>query len=207
MVTRARAPKEELLRLTLDPDGKPFVDLLARAPGRGVYVSPSSLRDALTPKGLGRIFKGRAARVSEEEIEAMVVDTAHRIEARIVELIGLARRAGALELGMDSVSRSLAANRVCSVVVARDASDRTVRRVEESLGSAALVRASTKEELGRMLGRDEVGVVAVHPSKLADRISAESKRLAGLTSSDASERSERSPGARALPARTPEDEG
>jgi predicted RNA-binding protein YlxR (DUF448 family) len=184
-LTRARAPKEDLLRLSLDPDGKPFVDLLARAPGRGVYVAPSSLRQALSPKGLDRVFKGRAKKLAPQEIEALVRETERRLEARMVELIGLARRAGVLELGMDSVLRSLEGRQASIVVMAHDASDRTVKRVESSRGETTLIRASTKGELGRMLGRDEVGVVAVHPSKLADRISAESMRLSGLTSSGA----------------------
>ena len=186
-MTRARAKKEELLRLALDPNGKPFVDLLARAPGRGTYVSPASLRDALQPKGLDRVFKGKAKKLSQEEIEATIRETIDRLQARIVELIGLARRAGMLELGMDSVLRSLEGNQASIVVVALDASDRTVERVESSRGAATLVRASTKEELGRLLGRDEVGVVAVHPSKLADRISAESLRLSELTTSSRAE--------------------
>jgi uncharacterized protein len=184
-LTRARAPKDSLLRLALDPDGKPFVDLLARAPGRGVYVSAENLRKALEPKGLKMVFKGKAAALSREEVEARVEGTAHRLVARIVELIGLARRAGELELGIDTVLRALEGRMASTVVVALDASDRTVRKVEDSLGEATLVRASTKEELGRLLGRDEVGVVAVHPGKLADRISDESLRLAGLTSSRA----------------------
>ncbi len=184
-LTRARAPKEALLRLALGPDGKPFVDLLARAPGRGVYVAPQNLRKALEPKGLKQVFKGQATKLSEEEIGTTVVGTVHRLESRIVELIGLARRAGVLELGIESVLRSLEGGRVATIVVALDASDRTVRRVETSVGLATLVRASTKEELGRQLGRDEVGVVAIDPSKLADRISVESLRLAGLTSSRA----------------------
>src|SRR5687768_13465124 len=103
--TKARAPKEELLRMALDPDGKPFVDLLARAPGRGVYVSPASLESALSPKGLDKVFKGKAKKLSQEEIEAMVRGTADRLEARIVELLGLARRAGELQLGTDAVLR------------------------------------------------------------------------------------------------------
>lgn len=180
-LTRARAPKETLLRLSLDPDGKPFVDLLARAPGRGVYVQSSALSRALEPKGLKAVFKGKARPLNQEEIEATVKGTARRIEDRIVELIGLARRAGALEIGIDAVLRSLEGGIAAIAVVACDASDRTVRKVEEALGPAALVRASTKESLGHLFGRDEVGVVAVHPSKLADRISAESVRLAGLS--------------------------
>src|SRR5687767_2720275 len=106
-MTRARANKAELFRLALDPNGKPFVDLLARAPGRGVYVSPASLRDALQSKGLDRVFKGKAKKLSPEEIEAVVNETIRRLEARIVELVGLARRAGVAELGMDAVLRSL----------------------------------------------------------------------------------------------------
>ena len=34
-VTRARLPKEALIRLVVDPDGQVVVDLLDRAPGRG----------------------------------------------------------------------------------------------------------------------------------------------------------------------------
>jgi uncharacterized protein len=181
-MSKERAPKETLLRLALGPDGKPFVDLLARAPGRGVYVAAEELEKSLGSKGLDRVFRGKAKKLAPAEIEALVSGTAERLEARIVELVGLARRAGLLEIGTDAVLRSLEAD-AAVVVMARDASERTVGKIEEALRSAKRIRASTKEELGRLLGRDEIGVVAVRASKLADRISAESLRLAGIETS------------------------
>lgn len=187
-LTRAHAPKKELFRLSLGPDGSVFVDLIGRAPGRGVYVvaEEESLRQALSRKGLSRLFRGKARLMTEAEIEAEVGRTRARLEARILELVGLARRAGALSLGSDAVARGLAGSEDVAVVVAAwDASARTMKKIESALppeGGVRLVRAATKRALGRLLGRDEVSVASVRRSKVADRILVESLRLSGIGS-------------------------
>lgn len=186
-LTRAHAPKTELFRLSLGPDGSVFVDVIGRAPGRGAYVvaEEKTLRQALSKKGLSRLFRGKARLLTESEVEAEVGRTRSRLEARILELVGLARRAGELSLGSDAVLRALdRPGDVPVVVAASDASDRTIHKIESALpeGGARLVRVATKRALGRLLGRDEVSVVAIRRSKLADRILTESLRLSGIES-------------------------
>ncbi len=111
VVTRERVPQRALLRLALGPSGEGYVDVLGRAPGRGVYVTcdPEVLRQALSPKGLGRAFRGRAKPVDKETIEDMLQEAVTRLESRLLEMAGIARRAGLLELGMDCVLRAISA--------------------------------------------------------------------------------------------------
>lgn len=187
-VTRARAPQRSLLRLALGPDGQPYADVLGRAPGRGVYVTcaPDVLRKALGPKGIGRAFRGRAKALDAEAVEGLLEDTTARLEARLVELTGLARRAGALELGMDPVLRALssATGPGWVVVVTRDLGAASLRKIEAAIaatnGRARVIRVGTKDVLGSRLGRNEVGVLAVRPSQHAERLASEADRWRGL---------------------------
>ena len=184
-VSRERADKTSLLRLVLDPDGFPFVDVLGRAPGRGVYVAPQELEQALSSKGLARAFRGKAKGLAPAEVNALVEATRSRLEERLVEMVGLARRAGQLALGMDATLSRLASSAQGTVVLtAIDFSERSTQRIQEAISKtegASWIRASTTERLGRALGRETVGVVAVwHPS-LARALLQEHGRISGLS--------------------------
>lgn len=194
-MTRTACPQERLIRLALGPEGLPYLDLLGRGPGRGFYVvaERAILLDALGDKGVGRVFKGKARPLAPDEAMRHVEDAVRRLDERLLELIGLARRAGSLEVGMDAVVRLLnsaspekagrAPSTEAVVLIAQDASDRTRRRVEAEAERAALtcvVLAHDKATLGARLGKDAVSVVAVRPSKLAGRLAAEVERRTGL---------------------------
>jgi hypothetical protein len=182
-ITRARASKETMLRLVLGPDRIPFVDLLGRAPGRGTYVEADRavFEEALSKKGLGRLFKGQAAELSAEAIAELIAGTAARLEERIVELCGLARRAGKLEIGMEATKRLAAEGREGTVIVAaKDISARSEGELPSAEPSVAVVRAGTKVTLGKQLGREDVGVVGISPSVLSERIRIEGARLSAL---------------------------
>ena len=105
VVSRRRAPRSTLLRLSLGTEGRPYVDILGREPDRGIYVAPESLGQALSPKGLKRVFGGKARALEPDEIQALLEGTVGRLEARMLELLGLARRAGGVEIGAQ-LSRS-----------------------------------------------------------------------------------------------------
>lgn len=191
VVTRERVPQHAMLRLALGPGGEAYVDVLGRAPGRGVYVTcdPEVLRRALSPKGLGRAFRGRAQPVASETIENMVQDAVARLEGRILEMTGIARRAGLLELGMDSVVRALAGPVVGPwlVLTAVDFGASSARKVAETVAAAQargnpvrVIHLSTKQDLGSTLGRQEVGVLAIRPSRHADRMLSEAARWLAL---------------------------
>lgn len=188
-LTRARAPQRALLRLALGPEGEPYVDLIGRAPGRGVYIKcePEVFRRAMSPKGLGRVFRGRAKALEPAAVEAALEDTIRRLEARIVEMVGIARRAGLLELGMDPALRALEAAGGL-LLLAEDlgaASARKIRAAAERAPGIRVIHVATKERLGSMLGRVEVGVVAIRPSRHADRMASEADRWRALRGDDA----------------------
>ena len=141
VVSRERRPKHELVRLVLGPDGQVAIDLLDKAPGRGVYVRSdrATLRKALSKKGIGRTFRGRAQPLSPEALESVVDDAVQRLDRRIVELVSIARRAQVAAVGMDAVLAALDNEPPATVVLfAADVSERSMRRVR-SHGRGGLV--------------------------------------------------------------------
>ena len=143
-----------------------------------------ALAQALSPKGLGRAFRGAAKPLSQTESQALLKETEARLRARLLELISLARRAGVLEIGMDAVISAIkTSGQGLVVVVAKDQSDRSLRMIRSALGDTELIQTASKQELGACLGRELVGVVAVRPSKLSARITGEAARLAGFEES------------------------
>ncbi len=85
-------------------------------------------------------------------------------------LLGLARKAGKLELGEDPVGNACRTHRAKAVLLASDAADNTVRRGEQLARTAKVpcVRtAFSKAELGWQLGRASCAVLAVTDSGLA----------------------------------------
>ena len=189
-VSRDRLPKDALVRLVLDPEGKVAIDLLDRAPGRGVYVRAdrSTLRKALSPKGLGKTFRGRASPLTDDAVETILDGVVQRLEDRLVELVSIARRAQVAALGMDAVLDALAQNPPAPVALTtQDVSERSLKRVlsgvrgGESAPATQVVRLTiSKADLGSKLGRNDIGVVAIRPSALASRILAEAARRDGL---------------------------
>lgn len=82
-------------------------------------------------------------------------------------LIGLARRAGKLLLGADSIEAF--PGRIFLILLAVDASDRSVRTVHRK-NAPVIVSDLTKTELGHIVGCNEAAAVAVTDSGLAEAI-------------------------------------
>jgi predicted RNA-binding protein YlxR (DUF448 family) len=178
--SKERRPKSALLRLALGPDRKPFVDILGKAPGRGVYVSPdrAALAEVVSPKGITRAFKGAAIALDAQAVERMLLDTALRLEERILELVTLARRAGKLQIGMEAALEATK-DPGAILVVAKDLSERSERALPEG---RLRIRVSDKVTLGAKLGREEVGVAAVLPSVFSERLAFEAERFSAISS-------------------------
>lgn len=80
---------------------------------------------------------------------------------RFLTLLGLARRAGRLELGETPVYEALSEGRCRAVFLAQDAADNTRDRLENRRGEVPLYSVPfTKEELGRALGRESCAMAA-----------------------------------------------
>lgn len=85
-------------------------------------------------------------------------------------LLGLAKKAGLLEIGGDSVEHAARLGKARVILSARDASDGSKRRAgnyAERYGLTHIVLPSTKEELGAVVGRGAPGVITILDAGIA----------------------------------------
>ena len=172
LVTGARAPAAGMLRFVVAPDPSLGLvpDLAGRLPGRGMWLT--ARRDIVLKAAATNVF-ARAARGPV----AVAPDLADRVEAllarRLVDLVALARRAGAAVGGAEKLREATVAGRVRLRLAAIDG--RGDARVD---GAATAVL--TREELGQAFGRDAIVHVGVLDAGWAERIAREATRLAGF---------------------------
>ncbi|HHT17809.1 MAG TPA: 50S ribosomal protein L7 [Papillibacter sp.] len=87
-------------------------------------------------------------------------------------LLGLAKKAGLLEIGEDSVTRAVRAHKACVIFTASDASPNAQRRAGQLAAQRRCPHVSlplTKEELGALVGRRTPGILAMTDAGLAHR--------------------------------------
>lgn len=92
------------------------------------------------------------------------------VTSNALGLLGLARKAGKLELGEEPAGAACRSRRAKAVLLARDAADNTVRRAERLAQTAkvpCIRTAFSKAQLGWQLGRAFCAVLAVTDSGLA----------------------------------------
>jgi uncharacterized protein len=198
IVTRERLPKERMIRFVIGPDHQLVPDLVARLPGRGMWLSasgdvveelPRAQDDGqgkekrgggLADRRLTRAFS-RAARgpVSVPPDLSAILQAA--LVRRITELLGLTRRAGQAVAGFEKAREYLRTSPSRLVLQASDGS--VAERARFLSGAAAdtmVFDPLPGAVLGRIFGRDHVVHVAVAPGKLAESLAIEASRLAGL---------------------------
>ncbi len=174
-----RAPREQLIRLALGPDGSIAPDIMARAPGRGAWIGVAKpTLDAAMAKGkldgaLSRAFKG--------SVKAPM-DLSDRIEAAFARLfldrLGLDMRSGHLITGADKIDQSAREGRVALLLHASDAATDGRRKRDQSLrvgkdaegsGLCGTILPIGRDALSAALGRDNVVHMAIIDSSAAAR--------------------------------------
>jgi len=93
----------------------------------------------------------------------------------VYQLLGLARRAGAVVHGTEAVRESIRSGEAKLVLLAGDAARGQLDKVQRTLAGRAVPRASVGDRagLGAALGVGPITAVAVTSDSLADRVSAE----------------------------------
>lgn len=175
-------PKEELVRFVVAPDGAVVPDLENALPGRGLWLSPR--RDMVETAVAKRAF----ARAARRKVE-VPPDLADRIDAlmrrKVLNLLGLARRSGAVTAGYEKV-RALLKDKRQGAVVLLEASDGAAdgrAKIRALAPDLPVIDQFTGAELGAALGRDIAvhGVIAAQnraQASLAGRIREQAERLA-----------------------------
>jgi predicted RNA-binding protein YlxR (DUF448 family) len=171
--------KERMIRFVVAPDGTATPDVAERLPGRGVWITADANALALATK------KNAFARSTRQPV-TVPADLAGQVRTllvrQLVDLLGLARRAGELTAGRDKVEEALSRGPSIAVLLeAADGSPTERARLRAKAPGATVVASLDGATLARALGREGVVVHAVVRSgRLADRIVAAATRLAGL---------------------------
>ena len=167
IVTRERGERERMLRFVLGPDRTIVPDLLARQPGRGMWLSARAdvVEAAATRGAFARAARGPVILPPE-------LATAVRagLTRRVTDLLGLARRAGQAVGGYSKAREALVQKRVGVVVQAVDGSDEECLRLMSGAQDVPVVRPLAASALGAVFGRDHLVHVAIAPGRLADGV-------------------------------------
>ncbi len=189
ILSGATAPKDELIRLALGPDGQVAADVRAAAPGRGAWigVDRSALEEAVSKgklKGaLARAFKGGVKTVPEN-LPAQIDEALERV---FLDRLGLEARSGQLFTGFDKINVAARTGQVFLLMHAADASEDGNRKLDQAwrIGNdvegsklRGLVLPIDRAPLSMALGRENVVHLAVTDRAAAQRMGNIAARLA-----------------------------
>ena len=182
VATGESGPVDRLIRFALSPEGEVVPDLAARLPGRGAWLTADR---ALAERAVKKRLFARAFRAQVKVPD----DLPDRLEAllvgRMVEIIGLARKAGQAVTGAEKVRARIVSGVAGLLVQARDGAPSGRRRMAAlahgaSEGRVGVVELLDATELGLAFGRDFAIHAALDSGGFAARLSTEARRLSGF---------------------------
>ena len=180
---REMKDKRALIRAVKSPQGEVSLDFTGKKPGRGAYVCPNSecLKKAIRAKALERANPARSsARWTRPSPRASTKKWKRRWQTvdKLLNLIGLAKKAGKLEVGEEPVGAAARSKHARLILIASDAADNTRRRAlhfGEAGECICLEIPPTKEDLGRALGLTSCALLALTDIGFAEAVA---KKLA-----------------------------
>jgi predicted RNA-binding protein YlxR (DUF448 family) len=172
----------ELIRFVVGPDGQAVPDLARKLPGRGMWVAADRVSVEAAAK------KGAFARSAKAPVKApadLADQVAALLRARILNALGLARKAGDLTSGFEKVSSTIASGKAAWLIEASDgAADgrgKLLRLARHQSPAPGVVGVFTSAELGLALGGENVIHTAFLAGRAAERWAEDVRRLAGFS--------------------------
>lgn len=170
-----------LIRFVAGPDGVVTPDLARKLPGRGLWVAADRASvEAAAKKGLfSRAAKAKLSAGPElaDQVESL-------LRKRLLDGLGLAKRAGELISGFEKVAAALQAGKAAWLIEAADGAADGRRKISnvarKSPKPPEVVGLFTAAELGLALGAENVIHTAFLAGRGADRWTADVRRLAGF---------------------------
>ena len=201
IVTMERRPQSEMIRFVLSPDGEAVADLAARLPGRGAWVTATreAIADAAKKGAFSRAFKTQARTGPD-----FVAKVEQLLTRRVLDQLGLAKRAGELTLGFEQVREALRGVAPACLIEASDGAEdgrgkmlsllRAVHGPERDSSGKPVVQDEQAEihrlppvigcfsanELGMALGRERVIHACLKQGRFAQGWMGELTKLSGF---------------------------
>ena len=192
ILSRRTAPKEELIRLALGPDGEVAPDVRARAPGRGAWIGVGRAElEAAHAKGKLKSALARAFKTNELQIPS---DLGQRIADALrkgaLDRLGLEARGGSLLNGAEKIETAARSGKVRLLIHAADAGEDGNRRLDQAwrVGGGSrqgLVFPEGRTILSMALGRENVVHIALTDPAAARRVSHAIDRWLAFNNPDA----------------------
>lgn len=177
ILSRRSAPKEELIRLALSPEGEVAPDVRARAPGRGAWIGVGRAElDAANAKGrlkgaLQRAFKAGEVMVPED-LGGRIADA---LRQSALDRLGMEARSGNLVNGAERIEAAARAGKATLLIHAADAGEDGRKRLDQAwrVGGSkgrGLVFPEDRTILSMALGRENVVHIALTDPAAARRV-------------------------------------
>jgi predicted RNA-binding protein YlxR (DUF448 family) len=181
LVSGSVMDEARLIRFVAGPDGAVVPDLARKLPGRGLWVAADRASIATAAK------KGGFARAAKAKLTAPA-DLADLVETllfkRLLDGLGLARRAGDLILGFEKVQASIAGGKTAWLIEASDGADDGRRKMLQVVRrlpvQPRLLGLFTSDELSLALGLGNVIHLAFLAGRGAERWTIDVERLSGF---------------------------
>ena len=192
ILTRRTAPREELIRLALGPDGQVAPDVRARAPGRGAWIGVGRKElDEANAKGKLKSALARAFKTGDLDVPADLgerIETALRSQA--LDRLGLEARGGTLLTGAERIEQAARAGKVHLLIHAADAGEDGNRSLDQAwrVGGGdpqGLVFPEGRTILSMALGRENVVHIALTDDAAARRVTLAINRWQAFIDPDA----------------------
>jgi hypothetical protein len=173
-------PEARLIRFAVGPGGVLTPDVARKLPGRGLWAEA-------TRGAVAMAAKGAFARAARGKLE-IKPDLADQVEAllarRVLDGLGLARRAANLIFGFEKVRAAIAAGRVAWLVEANDGAPdgraKLIALAKRQSNPPRVLAAFTAGELGLALGLENVVHLAFLAGRGAEPWTLDVQRLSGF---------------------------
>ena len=170
-----------LVRFVAGPGGLVVPDLARKLPGRGLWVAAdrASVETAVKQGAFSRAAKAKLAASADlaDQVETL-------LRRRLLDGLGLAKRAGELISGFEKVASTLNAGKAAWLIEASDGAADGRRKIlnvaRKSPKPPQLCGLFDAEELGLALGAENVIHTAFLAGRGADRWTNDVRRLSGF---------------------------
>ncbi|MEO1267474.1 MAG: DUF448 domain-containing protein [Myxococcota bacterium] len=192
---RQRAPGAELLRVVVVPAAlSPWsgegpgedketvaIDWRGKVPGRGAWLHPDAecIARAFGRGGLNRSFRRSLWLPPQEEALEVIWQG---MQARFIERLSLARRAGAVRAGEAAVQESMKLNRCRLLVLSGDTSPKQTEKYTRNAERKGLdwTQVLSGAQLGQCIRRPYAGCISVEAEPFASSLKRLARPLAAL---------------------------
>ena len=175
-------PEGRLLRFVANPEAKVVADVEAKLPGRGFWVKSER---GFVARAVDKRLFARAAKRPLHTDKNLPDESEALLATHMLAMLGLARRAGELLLGFDTIDKALRGGHPPALIVeASDGAPDGARKLQAAALKGGVipfvVGCFSSDELSLALGRANVVHAALKSGRMAERLIFNAGRISGF---------------------------